>query len=120
MSQLTSDTGSREDIVFAHMKESRTDVLIRKENNDNSELIDTATGCTVIKGFSKYSCIFQKHPEIEVGDYLEQLNGRSLEGLTHSEVTQALRDISRDTTITLKIIKTCQVRKPLQELRQWQ
>ena len=105
MNKLLGAELCSDEVVFAHIKGRRVRVTIRKETCLGYTLSDNGAGYVFIKRIQEGGTLSRKYPEIEAGDHIEQLEGKSVIGCTHADVATALKVIADGTTFTLSIVK---------------
>lgn len=78
--------------------------LIKTEDALGLTLTDNGAGYVFIKRIKENS-IMDRLGIVQIGDHIEKLNGESLVGKRHYEVARRLKNITRGSTLTVRLIE---------------
>ena len=105
MSRLLGGQIGLDDFIFAHIKgqKKKTDIT-KSEDALGLTITDNGAGYAFIKRIKEGS-IMDKIDGIQVGDHIEEINGKSMVGSRHFEVAKTLKDIPKGETFHLRLIE---------------
>ncbi|KAG5895517.1 hypothetical protein JTB14_009227 [Gonioctena quinquepunctata] len=105
MKKLLGGQIGLEDFIFAHRKGRPKEVeLIKSEDSLGLTITDNGAGYAFIKRIKEGS-IIDNISHIQVGDHIEKLDGENMVGKRHFEVAKALKEISRGSTFTIRLVE---------------
>lgn len=67
-------------------------------------IVENGAGKSIIKKIDPSSVSARADPALQLGDFVEQINGVPMEGKRHFQVTRMLRQIPVGATITLRLV----------------
>ena len=106
MTRLLGGQIGLEDFIFAHIKGQVKAIMVDKsEPALGLTITDNGAGSAFIKRLREDS-IVARHPQVNIGDMIESINGRSMVGCRHYEVAKLLKELPQFTQISLRIIET--------------
>ena len=106
MTRLLGGQIGLEDFIFAHVRGKTKEVTVMKsEAALGLTITDNGAGYAFIKRIKENS-ILSRTPEVNVGDLIEAINGRSMIGSRHFEVAKLLKELPRYEEITLRLTET--------------
>ncbi|XP_014481585.1 PREDICTED: PDZ domain-containing protein GIPC3 [Dinoponera quadriceps] len=93
------------DFIFAHKKGRPKEIeLVKTDDALGLTITDNGAGYAFIKRIKEGSVI-DRIKVIEVGDHIERINSTSLVGKRHFEVAKMLKEISKGSTFTLRLVE---------------
>ncbi|XP_071953333.1 PDZ domain-containing protein GIPC3-like [Antedon mediterranea] len=103
MTRLLGGQIGLEDFIFAHIKGQTDELAFEKtEQALGLTITDNGAGYAFIKRIKEHS-VMDKDDRIHVGDHIESINGKTMVGLRHFEVAQALKSLPVNQRFTLVI-----------------
>lgn len=105
MSELLGSQIGVGDFIFAHRKGRPKEIeLMKTDDALGLTITDNGAGYAFIKRIKEGSVI-DKIKVIQVGDHIERIDSINLVGKRHFEVAKTLKEISKGTTFTLRLIE---------------
>ncbi|KAH7729844.1 RGS-GAIP interacting protein GIPC [Aphelenchoides avenae] len=105
MTSMLSANLGLDDFIFAHVKGQRKEVQLTKtEPLLGLTIVENGAGKSIIKKIDPSSVSARADPALQLGDFVEQINGVPMEGKRHFQVTRMLRQIPVGATITLRLV----------------
>uniref|UniRef100_A0A914XLD5 PDZ domain-containing protein n=1 Tax=Plectus sambesii TaxID=2011161 RepID=A0A914XLD5_9BILA len=106
MNLLISSNISLSDVIFAHARGERKRVCLEKsEASLGLTITDNGCGKAFVKRIELDSIAGRARPAINVGDYIEKINGEPVTGKRHLTVAKMLRAISIGDIVALTLIE---------------
>ena len=105
MTRLLGGQIGLEDFIFAHLKGVLKEVTLTKtESALGLTITDNGAGCAFIKRIREGS-VMSLHPDVQVGDMIETIDGRNMIGARHYEVAKFLKELPQYTTFKMRLIE---------------
>jgi C-terminal processing protease CtpA/Prc len=105
MARLLGGQIGLDDFLFVHVKGHTKDVQVVK--------IDVALGLTITDNGAGYAFIkrikegsvVDKHPDVNVGDHVEAIDGKNMVGCRHFEVAKLLKELPQHSEFTMRLVE---------------
>ena len=105
MARLLGGQIGLDDFLFAHVKGHTKDVSVVK--------IDVALGLTITDNGAGYAFIkrikegsvVDNHPDVNVGDHVEVIDGKNMVGCRHFEVAKLLKEMPQHSEFTMRLVE---------------
>jgi len=105
MTRLLGGQIGLNDFIFAHVKGSSKDITVDKtEPSLGLTITDNGAGCAFVKRIKEQSTIWQMK-EINIGDQIESINGKSMVGSRHYEVAKMLKEMPVSSRFTMRLVE---------------
>lgn len=105
MSRLLGGQIGLDDFIFVHRRGQPKEVEVLKgEDSLGLTITDNGAGLAFIKRIKEGS-LMDRIGFVQVGDHIERIDERSMVDCRHYEVAKALKEISKGSTFTLRLVE---------------
>ena len=105
MTRLLGGQIGLNDFIFAHVKGHTKDIMVDKtEPSLGLTITDNGAGCAFVKRIKEQSLIWQTK-EINIGDQIESINGKSMVGSRHYEVAKMLKEMPVSSRFMMRLVE---------------
>uniref|UniRef100_A0A915Q7P7 PDZ domain-containing protein n=1 Tax=Setaria digitata TaxID=48799 RepID=A0A915Q7P7_9BILA len=106
MDDLLCSNLSINDFIFAHIAGQKKEVtLVKTEPALGLTITDNGAGKAFIKRIVPDTVTSKAKPALEVGDFIEKINGESMIGRRHYDVARYLRTLPTGSTFTMRLVE---------------
>uniref|UniRef100_A0A0R3RLI0 PDZ domain-containing protein n=1 Tax=Elaeophora elaphi TaxID=1147741 RepID=A0A0R3RLI0_9BILA len=94
------------DLIFAHIAGQKKEVTLTKtESALGLTIADNGAGKAFIKRIAPATLTSKAKPGLEVGDFIEKINGESMVGRKHFDVARYLRALPIGSIFTIRLVE---------------
>jgi len=105
MTRLLGGQIGLNDFIFAHVRGHTKEITVDKtEPSLGLTITDNGAGCAFVKRIKEQSTIWQMK-EINIGDQIESINGKSMVGSRHYEVAKMLKELPVSSRFTMRLVE---------------
>ncbi|XP_070564404.1 PDZ domain-containing protein GIPC1-like [Ptychodera flava] len=105
MQRLLGGQIGLEDFIFAHIKSYSKEVeVLKSEPALGLTITDNGAGYAFIKRIKENS-IMDREKDVNVGDHVEAINGKSMVGCRHFEVARTLKELPQGARFTMTLVE---------------
>ena len=94
-----------DDFLFVHVKGITKEVqIIKVDVALGLTITDNGAGSAFIKRIKEGSVV-DDHPDINVGDHVEEIDGKNMVGCRHYEVAKLLKELPQHSEFSMKLVE---------------